>query len=51
LDCADFFANVKDKELALQVLSNIAELEIDSGPLLRVLAHRLHQLGTWILQS
>jgi len=45
LDCADFFLKVKDEPMALQVLSNIAELKLDDPPLLRVLAHRLAQLG------
>jgi len=45
LDCSDFFIKVKDEPMALQVLSNIAELKLDDPPLLRVLAHRLAQLG------
>jgi tetratricopeptide (TPR) repeat protein len=43
LDCAEFFAQKGDKALALQVLSNIAELELENPSLLRVLAHRLAQ--------
>jgi len=46
LDVADFFAEVrKDRALALRVLSNVAELELGSPALLRVLAHRYEQLG------
>ena len=45
LDVADFFRERKDKVLALQVLSNLAELELENPALLRVLAHRLGQLG------
>ncbi len=45
LDCADFFAAEKDAERSLRILSNVAELEIDNAALLRVLAHRLRQLG------
>lgn len=46
LDVADFFAEVrKDRALALRVLSNVAELELGSPALLRVLAHRYTQLG------
>jgi len=45
LDCADFFAQKGEKELELQVLSNIAELELENPSLLRVLAHRLAQTG------
>ncbi|MFH1920289.1 MAG: DUF2135 domain-containing protein, partial [Planctomycetota bacterium] len=45
LDCADFFSEQGDPQLALQVLSNIAELELENPALLRVLAHRLAQTG------
>jgi len=45
LDCADFFLKRKQPTLGLQVLSNIAEMELASPALLRVLAHRLAQLG------
>lgn len=44
LDCSDFFYSVKNRTLGLQVLSNIAELDIENHQLLRVLAHRLNQL-------
>ncbi|MDY0165077.1 MAG: VIT domain-containing protein [Thermoguttaceae bacterium] len=45
LDCADHFLDRGDRDLALQVLSNIAELHLEEPALLRVLAHRLAQLG------
>ena len=45
LDAAEFFFDQKDNELALRVLSNLAELELDDPALLRVLAHRLDQAG------
>jgi len=45
LDCADFFAGRKDPRLALQVLSNIGELGMDEPMLMRVMGHRLRQLG------
>jgi tetratricopeptide (TPR) repeat protein len=45
LDCAEFFRRQKQDELAVQVLSNIAELELENAALLRVLAHRLQQIG------
>jgi tetratricopeptide (TPR) repeat protein len=45
LDCADFFYDNKQPALGLQVLSNIAEMELENPQLLRVLAHRLAQLG------
>lgn len=40
LDCADFFRD-KDARIALRVLSNLAEIDFESAPLLRVLAYRL----------
>ena len=45
LDCADFFRRHNRREQALQILSNIAELELENVSLLRILAHRLRQLG------
>jgi tetratricopeptide (TPR) repeat protein len=45
LDCADFFAKAKQPELALRILTNIPELALDDGRLIRIAAHRLHQLG------
>lgn len=45
LDSADFFRQQKQRALALQVLSNLAELELENPALLRVLGHRLGQLG------
>ena len=45
LDCADVFRESGQSELALQVLSNIAELQLEEPTLLRVLAHRLLQIG------
>jgi hypothetical protein len=44
LDCADVFLDLKHKDTALQVLSNIAELELENPALMRVLAHRLAQI-------
>ena len=43
LDVAEFFFSGKEPEVALQVLSNLAELQLDDSALLRVLAHRLVQ--------
>jgi tetratricopeptide (TPR) repeat protein len=45
LDCADFFLSTKQRETGLRVLTNIAELELESVPLLRIVAHRLTQIG------
>jgi len=43
LDCADFFYKKHNLDLALQVLSNIAEMELQNAALLRVLGHKLVQ--------
>ncbi len=46
LDVADFFREErKDDRLALRVLSNLAEMQTESAPLVRILAYRLQQLG------
>ena len=44
LDCADFFREKGDDALAIQLLTNIAELQLEEPALLRILAHRLAQL-------
>ncbi|HPD16779.1 MAG TPA: VIT domain-containing protein [Planctomycetota bacterium] len=44
LDCANHFLAAKQEATALQVLSNVAELELENAALVRVLAHRLAQL-------
>ncbi len=44
LDVSNYFAKQGKQELALRVLSNIAELELENHELLRILAHRLEQL-------
>lgn len=41
VDCADFFYQKKMADLALRVLSNLAELKLEDPQLLRVLAGRL----------
>lgn len=44
LDCANYFrTEARNDRLALRVLSNLAEIDFDSVPLLRVLAYRLQQ--------
>ncbi|MCP5054578.1 MAG: DUF2135 domain-containing protein, partial [bacterium] len=45
LDCADYFFKQKNNAIGLQVLSNIAELQLEHVPMLRSLGHRLRQLG------
>ncbi|MEM9487985.1 MAG: VIT domain-containing protein, partial [Myxococcota bacterium] len=44
LDSADFFRQRGQRTTALQILSNLAELELENPALQRVLAHRLAQL-------
>lgn len=45
LDCAHYFRKQQQNRLALRILSNLAELELENPALLRVLAHRLTQVG------
>ncbi len=45
LDCSEFFFRNNQRALGMQVLSNIAELELESPALLRVLGHRLARIG------
>jgi len=45
LDVSDLFREQGEKELALRILSNLAELKLEDAPLLRVLGQRLRQLG------
>ena len=45
LDAADFFYSKKEPVLALRVLSNLAELNLENAPLLRILGYRLKQAG------
>lgn len=45
LDCAEFFRAHGDNDTALRILTNIAELRLEDPQLLRIVAHRLGQLG------
>lgn len=49
LDVADFFNEKGKKEIAIKILSNIAEMELENPQLLRILGHRLNQLGYYKL--
>ena len=51
LDCANFFQQCRQPKVALQVLSNIVELELENPALYRVAAHRLAQTGELELAS
>jgi tetratricopeptide (TPR) repeat protein len=45
LDVADFFLEKKQPGLALRILSNVAEMELENPQLLRILGYRLMQIG------
>ena len=45
LDCADYLFHNGQREMGIRVLTNIAELKLENAPLLRVVAHRLDQIG------
>ncbi|MEM6271795.1 MAG: VIT domain-containing protein [Bacteroidota bacterium] len=45
LDCANFFLEQEATQIGLRILSNIAEMELENHRLLRILGHRLLQLG------
>lgn len=49
LDVAEFFLEKKEDALALRILSNIAEMELENHQLLRILGYRLMQLGYYKL--
>ncbi|UXI67426.1 hypothetical protein [Tahibacter amnicola] len=44
LECADYFRHErKDPQLAVRILSNLAEIDLENAALLRVLSYRLQQ--------
>ena len=45
LDVSDFFLEKKQPALALRILSNVAEMELENPQLLRILGYRLMQVG------
>jgi tetratricopeptide (TPR) repeat protein len=45
LDCAEFFFKMGQRDLALRVLTNVAELDLESPQLLRILAYKLDTEG------
>jgi len=49
LDCAEFFFDRQESDLAIQVLSNLAELESDDTTLRRLLAYRLARAAAYDL--
>jgi len=49
VDCADYFFNIHEPDLAIQVLSNLAEIAPDDAATLRILGHRLAIAGAFDL--
>ena len=49
LDCADFFFDRQKTDLAIQVLSNLAELAANDPALLRIMGHRLARAAAYDL--
>jgi len=45
LDVADFFFQQEKPKVAMRILSNVAELDMENPALLRILGHRYDQLG------
>jgi len=45
VDCADYFARNGQKEFAVRVVSNLAEMQLENRMLLRVLGYHLKYLG------
>jgi len=51
LDVANYFVKHGNKKLALRIISNIAEMEVQNHELMRILAHRLEQLEYYDLAT
>jgi len=49
LDCADYLLRLKQRDLGVRVLTSVLELQLEDARLLRVVAHRLQQIGEWDL--
>jgi tetratricopeptide (TPR) repeat protein len=45
LDCADYFLRNGQQDVGMRILSDVAELQLSDARLLRIIAHRLDQLG------
>jgi tetratricopeptide (TPR) repeat protein len=45
IDVSDYFRQQNEPQLALRILSNLAELKLEDHQILRVLAHRLQELN------
>ena len=51
LDCADYFFKIGRRRLAIRVLTNVAELDLESPQLLRILAYKLQMEEELVLAS
>jgi Ca-activated chloride channel homolog len=45
LDCASYLLDADQRELGLRVLTSILDLELEEASLIRVVAHKAHQIG------
>jgi tetratricopeptide (TPR) repeat protein len=50
-DCADYFFKTRQRQVALRVLTSVAELDLESPQLLRVLAYKLETEDEFALAS
>jgi hypothetical protein len=56
IDVADFFEKIKESEIAIQILTNIAEIDIDNYELLRAIAYKLeyfkeYEMATYMYEE
>ena len=47
LDCAGFFFSIKEKAIAVRILSNLSEMKLEDAALLRTYAWRLKEAGEY----
>ncbi|MDB5299258.1 MAG: hypothetical protein JWO87_921 [Phycisphaerales bacterium] len=45
LDCADYLLRNDQRDMGIRVLSDVAELQLEDARLLRIVAHKLQQIG------
>ncbi|MBR0458294.1 MAG: LysM peptidoglycan-binding domain-containing protein [Victivallales bacterium] len=45
MDCSDFFEKTGERKIALRVLSNLAEMDLENKQVLRILGYKLRFLG------
>ncbi len=49
LDCADYLFRIGQRKMAIRVLTNVAELDLESPQLLRMAAYKLEMEGEYVL--